>query len=1292
LCSRKIGAMPTDDLSVPLNDGTATLPQGDISLQQVPFVPAPPASTIVSTLDLFRFATPSDRAVLVFASVCALAQGASNPFMAKLLQNLLTGVFYPNDDGSLPPVQSAHHERDHLVLKSFLTFCILGAATFLVTLGAYLGFSRVADRMVLQLRRGFFDQLLQKDVGWYDTHSGAEMATRLTNDTYDFRQATGEKLAQLLVGISMFPAGFVVAFTVDWRLTLAMLVTLPILAGGMAVTIKMMSKSSSEEQERYSKAGGVAETTISSVRTVAAFDGFARELQKYNSQLQSAERFGIESGMWNAFAMGISQTLTWGTFSFGFWFGSLLVIHDVNNQCWGDDPKGFGNCFTGATMISCLFATLYGGLGLGTVAQPMAALASGKAAAARIYAVLDQPPAFDVAAGIEPDSFEGHIEFREVVFHYPSRLDVPALDRASFTVAAGKTVAFVGPSGSGKSTTVALLQRYYDTTSGSVLLDGLDLRTLKMSWVRSKMALVQQEPVLFCGSILENISYGKDGSTEADVKKAAKAANAHNFISVFPDGYRTEVGERGTQMSGGQKQRIAIARAMIRDPVVLILDEATSALDTESERVVQKALDELVAQRSRTTLVIAHRLSTVKDADEIFVLENGTLLERGTHHELMQKTGSLYAQLVKLQDITAVDGQSSDLQRNASRLKSADSSTIRRNTGQSAHSAHSSANGEDDKEKEQEMPPEDNEDIKVPTMRLWVMQRKNLGLLAVALLCTIPTAVLRPFFGYLFSDITNLFSTPPAMVDVATLRQGSNRRVVEFSVLAAILGICTFGQMGCFRVSAERLTRLVRFDTFKAMLRQEMSWFDVRTSGHLADRLASEAPLIKTFTGENLATVLQFVGSVGAGVGIAAYYSWRLTLFTVVFLPLVMMGSAILFSAMKRKNTTTAGPLVSEAMGNIRTVASFGMKDRLLQRYEELLQLEAAQDRRSTTATGLAAAYNGGVTFVMFGSVIFVANFFIGKDWMDPKDTLNVLFPILFCAQGAAMASVWQADKAKAQRAINHIFKTIDRTPMIDAYDSSGDRLASASGQITFNHVVFKYPSRPENPIFTDFHLEIEAGKSVAFCGPSGSGKSTTIALLQRFYDADSGSVCFDGHDIKTLNLSWLRAQMALVQQEPILFAGTISENIAYGREGATLEECQEAAKTANAHSFIGQFSQGYDTEVGDRGAQLSGGQKQRVAIARCMVRNPAVLLLDEATSALDTESERSVQEALDKLVAEGRRTTIVIAHRLSTIVNSDMICVIYKGQIVERGTHTDLLKIPNGQYKQLAARQDLYS
>uniref|UniRef100_A0A7S1RE86 ABC transporter domain-containing protein n=1 Tax=Alexandrium catenella TaxID=2925 RepID=A0A7S1RE86_ALECA len=286
------------------------------------------------------------------------------------------------------------------------------------------------------------------------------------------------------------------------------------------------------------------------------------------------------------------------------------------------------------------------------------------------------------------------------------------------------------------------------------------------------------------------------------------------------------------------------------------------------------------------------------------------------------------------------------------------------------------------------------------------------------------------------------------------------------------------------------------------------------------------------------------------------------------------------------------------------------------------------------------------------------------------------------------MASQWSSDKAKAQVAVNHLFHTLDRTPLIDAYDESGDRPSFVKGELEFKHVVFSYPSRPDIPIFTDFDLKIESGTTVAFCGPSGSGKSTTIALLQRFYSPDAGSVCLDSRDISTLNLSWLRKQMALVQQEPVLFAGTVLENIAYGREGASKEECQQAAEAANAHNFVSALPDGYATEVGERGAQLSGGQKQRIAIARSMVRDPAVLLLDEATSALDTESERVVQEALDKLLEQSRRTTLVIAHRLSTIVNSDLICVIYQGQIVEKGTHSELMRIPDGHYKKLASRQ----
>merc|ERR1711988_1375040 len=216
---------------------------------------------------------------------------------------------------------------------------------------------------------------------------------------------------------------------------------------------------------------------------------------------------------------------------------------------------------------------------------------------------------------------------------------------------------------------------------------------------------------------------------------------------------------------------------------------------------------------------------------------------------------------------------------------------------------------------------------------------------------------------------------------------------------------------------------------------------------------------------------------------------------------------------------------------------------------------------------------------------------------------------------------------------MRHIFHTLDREPLIDAYQVDGEKPVRVTGEITFHHVAFRYPARPDVPVFKDFDLVIPANTTVAFVGPSGSGKSTTVALLQRFYDPDSGSVCLDGVDIKKFNLSFLRVQMALVQQEPVLFGGTIMDNIAYGKVGAAEEEVVQAAKSSNAHNFISEFPDSYNTDVGERGAQLSGGQKQRVAIARAIIRDPTVLLLDEATSALDNESEKVVQAALDKLL-----------------------------------------------------------
>jgi ATP-binding cassette subfamily B (MDR/TAP) protein 1 len=288
----------------------------------------------------------------------------------------------------------------------------------------------------------------------------------------------------------------------------------------------------------------------------------------------------------------------------------------------------------------------------------------------------------------------------------------------------------------------------------------------------------------------------------------------------------------------------------------------------------------------------------------------------------------------------------------------------------------------------------------------------------------------------------------------------------------------------------------------------------------------------------------------------------------------------------------------------------------------------------------------------------------------------------------SAMAMM-ATDAKSAQYAATELFDRIDRTSLIDPSDPSGEVLSSVAGKIEIRDVVFAYPTSLDQPVCRGYSLQVDAGMVCALCGPSGSGKSTIVALLQRFYDPQAGSVLLDGVDIRSLNLKWLRQQIGLVGQEPVLFEGTVSDNIAYGKAGASRDEIEEAARLANAHTFIlSDLGDGYQTQVGLRGGKLSGGQKQRVAIARALVRKPAIMLLDEATSALDNESEKVVQAALDELMTKQKRTTITIAHRLSTIRNADKIAVVNRGKVVEQGTHDDLLQNPSGLYYQLVAAQ----
>uniref|UniRef100_A0A8C2KW58 Mitochondrial potassium channel ATP-binding subunit n=1 Tax=Cyprinus carpio TaxID=7962 RepID=A0A8C2KW58_CYPCA len=496
----------------------------------------------------------------------------------------------------------------------------------LLTSGYIILLSRVGERVAADMRTTLFTSLLRQDVAFFDANKTGQLVNRLTSDIQEFKSSFKLVISQGLRSATQTVGCFVSLYVISPKLTGLTVVVLPCLVGAGALIGSFLRKLSRKAQEQVAKATGVADEALGNVRTVRAFAMEDRELEMYAAEVQKSAAMNETLGTGIAVFQGLSNIvlncIVLGTIFAG---GSLMARDDMSP---GD-------------LMSFLVAS--------QTVQRWEWMVRGMSAGARVFEYLALEPTVPLTGGgrIPLKSLTGRVEFMNINFSYPTRPGNQILKNFNLTLPPYKTVAIVGESGGGKSTVAALLERFYEPSSGVVMLDGLDIRTLDPSWLRGHViGFISQEPVLFGTSVMENIRFGKPSATDAEVMAAAKQANAHNFITGFPDGYNTVVGERGVTLSGGQKQRIAIARALIKNPSVLILDEATSALDAESERVVQEALDR--ATTGRTVLIIAHRLSTIQGADLICVMSNGRIVEAGTHLDLLSK-GGMYAELIKRQ-------------------------------------------------------------------------------------------------------------------------------------------------------------------------------------------------------------------------------------------------------------------------------------------------------------------------------------------------------------------------------------------------------------------------------------------------------------------------------------------------------------------------------------------------------------------------------------------------------------------------------------------------------------------
>jgi len=1222
-----------------------------------------------------------EKIVLLTGLLFALGQGISAPFIAVFTGESITTMTEAASGDVLTEMTPILIKIGGLAILQF--FCTFVWQTCLAW---------AASHQAFRWHRDFLKSLFSLDVAWYDEHEPAGVAAKLEADISSVYIFMSTAMGYLVSSIGQFCAGMSLAFVAGWQLALIVCATIPVLMYAGSRMGKEVQEQTSKQQADFARASTVAEEAMMAIRTVAAFGAEATECARFEKELMSAKVGGIRSGVRIGAAWGSLNFFYSCLYAMSLFFGGHVLLAD---ESMGFDPSN---------IITVMISMMVGVSGLSAFSGFAPMMAKAAVAAKAMRQVMNckahtiEPPLHDQSSlPAELEVIES-IEFKNVTFRYPTRPEKLILDNLSFQVHRGQKVAFVGESGCGKSTTIQLMERFYDPCSGSVLVNGVPLSSVPVRAWRKLIGFVGQEPVLFATSAVKNIKGGDESITDEEAIEAAKAAQIYDTLSQLPNGMETFVGSGGGMLSGGQRQRVAIARALAKKPQMILLDEATSALDNESERLVQATLDSLGESMDITTIAIAHRLTTIKAADVIYVLREGRCSEKGTHDELMEMRGEYHSMAVLQQAKARTEDEDEEVvaiaraeqrkqtlvQRKKSRkatnvapmMSMAGAGLLRSSTALSLT----------------EMEVDEGEGTKVTRSafcRLLGYTRGFCWVWPLAFLVMLLEAATSPGEAFFFNQaIMALFE---GIHDLEAMFQRLDQAVLCLTLVGLASGIATFLQNSIFTYIQESVCLILRKTAFASTVRMDMSFFDAPENQTASILVSLERHMnrVGQMLGIQLGNSFNAIFTCLVSIFVSFFGSWLLALMLLALLPI---SGIVGIYASKCANSNSpqaeeayavSGKSTTEAATQIRTVRALGCEKHTLEIIESWMRIMSNENAKKSWKQGLALGLNMSLIQGIYLAGFWLSSACIQYFGFKASDVLLTLFCVVFGVMSVSAIVQYIPDSASGEFAAMEVFRLMDQESKIDATQPTGEVETLGDGNIEFKNVSFFYPHRPETRVLRRLNFRIEKGQSVAFVGFSGSGKSTVIQLLQRFYDPQGGAIRVGGVDLRDLNVAWWRRQVGMVGQEPILFDTTLEENVKYGCPEATQDQLLDAAMQANM-DYVLTGSVKWTDRVGLRGEKLSGGQKQRCAIARALLRRPQLMLLDEATSALDSTSERLVQQAMQ--AAREGKTTITVAHRLSTIRNCDRIFVLSAGSVVEKGTYNELVAL-NGNFAKLAAR-----